>query len=278
MNKCSNFILFLSTLCIATSILSCSSKKQISTAKLKKKTSKFIIESTNKNQLRYNWISSKISCLISAKNKNTDLNVKLRMKKDSAIWLSISPALGIEMARVLITPDSVKYVNRLEKTYYMGTTKKISSLSPIPVNYFMLQNFISGTQDIQFDKKQNENMAKFKANVDNKNYLLSTINKKAHQKSIEGKKHKDVDALFFWISPNTFKFQKIEEINYTKNQKIIIEYNKYESIDNQNFPTKGKLTYEDDSSFSLTLEYYKTELNNPQKMPFSISQKYERIH
>ena len=33
--------------------------------------------------------------------------LNVRMARDSVIWMSISPALGVEAARVLLTPDSV---------------------------------------------------------------------------------------------------------------------------------------------------------------------------
>ena len=283
MNKNSFFIPLLTILCISTILFSCSSKKEISAIKIKKKTAKYILEATKKNTLDYEWISSKVSCSVSIKNKNSDLNLKLRMKKDSAIWLSISPALGIEMARVLITPDSLKYVNRIDKTYYNGSIKQLSSLAPVPVSFYMLQNFITGNQDLQSEKKQgekkqNDGLPKFKASIDNNYYLLSTTNKKAHQKSIEGKKKKDPDASFYWISPTHFKFNKIVELNYSTMQKIIVEYDNYETIEGQLFPMLGTLIFEAISPLTLQLEYSRTELNNPQKFPFSISQKYERIH
>ena len=61
-------------------------------------------------------------------------------------------------------------------------------------------------------------------------------------------------------------------------QKIIIEYDNYENIEGQPFPMLGKLTFEDKNPLILQLEFSRTELNNPQKFPFSISQKYEPIH
>lgn len=279
MNKPANtfgFVLIL--FYFAVSLSACSPKISLPESKLKKKTAKFILEATKNNQLQYNWISSKMSCSASIDGKNADLNIKLRLRKDSAIWMSISPALGIEMARVLITPDSLKYVNRLEKTYYTGSVLHLNSLSPAKINFQILQNLIVGTQNIKTDKKQTDNHGKFKASIENQMYLLSSINKKAHQKSMEGKKIKDNDGVFYWVLPNTFKVHRIEETNYSKKQKIIIEHDKYEPIKGQEFPMSTKLFFEDTKPLTITIEHSRVEMNNPLKLPFSISSKYEPIY
>ncbi|MBK8414658.1 MAG: DUF4292 domain-containing protein [Bacteroidetes bacterium] len=39
------------------------------------------------------------------------LNINLRIKTDSLTWISKSPLLGIEVARVMITRDSVKFMD-----------------------------------------------------------------------------------------------------------------------------------------------------------------------
>jgi hypothetical protein len=52
----------------------------------------------------------------SGDGKNYDVNATMRMYKDSAIWLSANAVLGIEAMRVLITKDSVKLLNKLDKT------------------------------------------------------------------------------------------------------------------------------------------------------------------
>ena len=47
--------------------------------------------------------------------KKNDFNAFIRMRKDSVLWVSVNALLGIEAFRVLITPDSVKVINKLDK-------------------------------------------------------------------------------------------------------------------------------------------------------------------
>ena len=77
--------------------------------------------------------------------KDTDqsANFSLRVRRDSAIWLSGS-LLGIEGVRALLTPDSVRVVNRLQKTYFAGDYAYLSQLLNVPVTYQQVQAIVLG--------------------------------------------------------------------------------------------------------------------------------------
>lgn len=79
------------------------------------------------------------------KQKNTDqaANFNLRVRRDSAIWLSGS-LLGIEGVRALLTPDSVRVVNRLQKSYFAGDYAYLSQLLNVPVSYQQMQAILLG--------------------------------------------------------------------------------------------------------------------------------------
>ena len=66
------------------------------------------------------WFSARVNVDATIDKENRSFNANLRICKDSAIWMSISPALGIEVARVLIDKDSVRFINRLNSTYFKG--------------------------------------------------------------------------------------------------------------------------------------------------------------
>lgn len=83
------------------------------------------------------------------KRKDTDqsANFALRIKRDSAIWLSGS-LLGIEGVRALLTPDSVRVVNRLQKTYFAGDYAYLSQLLNVPVTYRQMQDILLGDYQV----------------------------------------------------------------------------------------------------------------------------------
>ena len=77
------------------------------------------------------------------------------MLRDSAIWLSISPLLGIEAVRVLLTKDSVKALDRLNNIYYSECKGYLivnlgTSNTQLGVNlYTRLKKFIKCLKDIE---------------------------------------------------------------------------------------------------------------------------------
>ena len=70
-------------------------------------------------------------------------NFNLRVRRDSAIWLSGS-LIGIEGVRALLTADSVRVINRLEKTYFAGDYAYLSQLLNVPVSYQQMQAILLG--------------------------------------------------------------------------------------------------------------------------------------
>ncbi|WP_200979757.1 DUF4292 domain-containing protein [Echinicola sp. 20G] len=62
----------------------------------------------------YNYLSAKARMVLEEENgKTTRGTLNLRAKKDSIIWFSISPGLGIEAARGVITRDEIKVKDRI---------------------------------------------------------------------------------------------------------------------------------------------------------------------
>ena len=58
---------------------------------------------------KFEWLSAKISCEAYDDSSRVSFDVNLRMRKDSAIWWMFLP-LNIKIARILITKDSVKFI------------------------------------------------------------------------------------------------------------------------------------------------------------------------
>ncbi|MCB0700838.1 MAG: DUF4292 domain-containing protein [Chitinophagaceae bacterium] len=76
---------------------------------------------------------------------NQDFTANFRIANDSVIWIHITAGMGIvNVARMLVTPDSVYMVNYLQKEVTMMDINDINKLLPAPVDYSILQNLILG--------------------------------------------------------------------------------------------------------------------------------------
>jgi hypothetical protein len=96
--------------------------------------------------LNYEWLSYRMNITlwndVSGEEMIT-LSVFFVNRKDSIIYIAISK-LGIEGARIVITPNSVKYINHLERIYYDGDCSFVNRLLGFRVNFYLLQAIFLG--------------------------------------------------------------------------------------------------------------------------------------
>ena len=103
--------------------------------------------------LDYQWLSYRIS--LSYKNYDTkkekiSASAFFVNKKDSIIFLTISK-LGIEGMRVVATPDSVKFLNHLNSTYYSGNYSFLEKMLGFNLNFYLLQAIFLGEDVADFE-------------------------------------------------------------------------------------------------------------------------------
>src|SRR6185369_15710464 len=66
--------------------------------------------------------------------------VYIKMRKDSVIWISVTGPLNIEGARVLVTPDSIKIINKLESTVQLSSIERLRQITKLPLRFSDFQN------------------------------------------------------------------------------------------------------------------------------------------
>lgn len=68
-------------------------------------------------------------------------NYKLHIEKDKRIWASFS-LLGIEGARMLVTRDSIKVIDRINRQYRLADFGYLSKEAKIPIDFNTLQKIL----------------------------------------------------------------------------------------------------------------------------------------
>ncbi|MBD0367983.1 MAG: DUF4292 domain-containing protein, partial [Flavisolibacter sp.] len=97
------------------------------------------------NRIDFSTFSAKVDLdYRDAEGKKYDLNANIRMQKDSIIWVSVSAILGIDAMRVLITKDSVKLLDKLNKTFTARSVDYLQDVTALPLDLPTLQNLLVG--------------------------------------------------------------------------------------------------------------------------------------
>ena len=94
-----------------------STKTLTSSAEIDKgMTAKQVIRENSKQDVRFKTLQAKVRVDYTEGNSSKGSTVNLRIEKDKFIWMSAP--LG--MARLMITPDSVKFYEKLNNQYFDG--------------------------------------------------------------------------------------------------------------------------------------------------------------
>lgn len=108
------------------------------------------IEPVWRKRISYNTFTAKARMEYQGDGKSYDLVTNIRLVKDSAIWMSVS-ALGgiIQVARALVTPDSLKAIVYTDKAAYLLPMDKTHDFLPAGIDFYSLQNLIVGNPVIE---------------------------------------------------------------------------------------------------------------------------------
>nr|MBA3970889.1 DUF4292 domain-containing protein [Bacteroidota bacterium] len=225
------------------------------------------------NEFKFDRLNAKFSAETEIDSSSASFTVSLRMKKDSLIWMSISK-LGIEGARVLISKDSVKLVNRLKNTFFIGDFAYISKLVNTELDFEMLQSLLVGNSVEFYDEDE-----KIKPGIDNCQYTLGTIRKKKLRKVMEKGKELKEPAQSIYMDPETFKVARILFYEFAPERSFNAVYNDFKAIPDspQQFPMKMNYTIKAQKCVKMAIEYSKVVLNEEQSFPFKIPENYEQV-
>ncbi|MCK4568641.1 MAG: DUF4292 domain-containing protein [Bacteroidales bacterium] len=251
----------------------CSTKRHIIKEPLKEAGAAYLLEELAVNELQFSWFSARFSIDYIYDKKFTEFRGQIRIRKDSIIWLSFSPALGIEMARLKITNDSVFFMNRINKTCLRGDYRFINEYLQTNIDFDILQSLIIGN-DFQFYEK-----SKFRASVDSWEYKLSTSERRKLKKFV---KHDETDAKAFyqniWLNPENFKITRVNIKEITNDKKLNAYYSDFKDHKGQLFPFDIVFEIMADEKITVKVNYSRIRIDEPLSFPFSIPSKYKRIY
>lgn len=260
---------------LATLVYSCRSTKTIQTAISKKDTVEVVtkpiedphadsirymqsaFDSISRNYIDFNTFSAKIKVDFEGKEgKKNDFNAFIRMKKDSALWVSINAAMGIEAFRILITPDSVKVLNKFDKIVILRSVEYLQEVTQLPFTFEELQNVIVG------------------------NPVYMDTNMIAYKKEEKVLTLMQLNSFFkhmLTVSLDDFSIQnsKLDDVDLTKARTCLVVYGNYENKNNRKFSAFRKITVTEKNKLDIELDYKQYDFNVELSYPFSIPKNYK---
>lgn len=237
------------------------------------KTAKALSRYVRENEFKFDWVYAKANVESTIDGKEESFDIKLNIKKDSAMLVSIRYILGLEVAKVLITKDSVKFVNYVSKNYFKGDFNYINDLLNADLDFDLLQAVLFGNS-----AEYSEDDTKLKPVTDRLNcrYLLSTVRKRKLRRIQSGEEVKDAMQTLT-LNPDNFKILSNEFIDPVTNRRVMAGYSNFTLKDSVFAPYRVDIDIVAQKKANLKIEYVRIEKNTRQKLSINIPSKYEEI-
>ncbi|MHA6278942.1 DUF4292 domain-containing protein [Salinimicrobium sp. CAU 1759] len=217
-----------------------------------------VVDQHYENEVDFNTLQGRLSLDYQTEERSQSVTVNFRMKKDDTIWMS-GQLLGIPLAKVMITPNSVQFYEKITRTYFDGDFSLLSDLLGTPLDYEKVQNLLLG-QTI-YDLRDER-------------YML-TESSRGYQLQPE---RENFLKRMFLLDAGNFKAIAQQLGQERENRNVTITYPEYQKIQGQLFPSQIKIiATQGAESTRIDMSFRNIEFNVPVSFPFSIPSGYEEI-
>lgn len=199
---------------------------------------------------------------IQSNGRTNRLRANLKVKPDSALLVSLSNPLGIEIVRALITPDSIRFIDRINRNYLQGTYDVIASMYHIPADFNLLQDALTDVHSMYF-RSIHYPQQKYKSNQGIYNF----------------KKENEEITFHYQIDNNQFFIQQVAMDFHNFPTKISVAYSNYTKFDDVYVPLNIKATiYETiDETVQVDINYTNFRFE-PVDINLNVPSTYQKIY
>lgn len=215
-----------------------------------------VLHALDSSRILFQTFSSKVAVDYSGSDgKKYNVNANIRMQRDSTIWISVNAMLGIEAMRVLITRDSVKLLDKLNKTYTAHSIDYLQKTTALPLDLTTLQDLIIGNP-VFLDSTV---IGYTKSNGTISLLLLGKLFKNLITINEAGK---------------TVQHIKLDDANPARARTADLSYSDYETKKGVPFATKRVISVSEKKKLDIRLDFKQYDFNEPVQLPFAIPKNF----
>jgi|ERR1035437_5721737 hypothetical protein len=234
-------------------------------------------------RLNYGNIHSyygKFKAIVTQDKKSNTVYGTVKIKRDSLLWISLNPGMGIEIARAQMRPDSLFLLDRLNARYLKGKYDYIDKMFDIEVDFASLQSIFLNT------------LSFYTAITDTQNVLKNIIIKKEKNgKYIQIEnfrkriiKRNDGDVMLppvyerIMVNNRNLKISEVIVKDFKDDKQMKIEYSDFVYTDSLKADFPQTITIKVDrglKSISMSIMFSKQEFNFGNSYQFYIPESYK---
>jgi hypothetical protein len=210
-------------------------------------------------QLSFSTFSAKAKAKMNIDGANNDVTLNIRIKKGQEIWISVTALLGLEGARAVITPDSIKIINRLESTYTKKPFGYLYQYAGNQLNFETLENLVLGNA---WPGTVNENAA-----------LQNTADSGLVLNGALGQ------LMYQLVMGADMRVSKTIMASHAPERSLQVVYNGSFPVGERTIPTQINISSAGpEAKIQVNLTYTKAEFDKPVDLPFSVPARYSVVN
>ncbi|HQI70881.1 MAG TPA: DUF4292 domain-containing protein [Bacteroidales bacterium] len=214
----------------------------------------------------FNTLSLKVNAEVQSGDENNSFSGNIYLVRDSAIWVSVQK-FGLEVVRALITNDSVRMLDRINKIYWAGDYSILTGILKTNFDFDGLQSLITGN-----DTKSYENTGFTEKKVGDTVVYYYAKRKKKTDASTAMAVSQEI-----WVNQVDSKICKNSIKNISPNSgSATFSYSDFEDFGGQKYPGKIGFMICNASTIEGYIDFMRVTPEKKESLPFTIPESYER--
>lgn len=217
-----------------------------------------VIAKHYENEAEFETLQGKLRVQFQNESQNQTVTVSYRMKKDEVIWMS-AQLMGFPLAKVMITPNSVQFYEKITSTYFDGDFSLLSDLLGTPLDFQKVQNLLIGQTIYNMQEER------YRLTESSRGYQLSPIQENGLQRN-------------FLLDAGNYKAiaQQISQEGMARS--VTVTYPSYQKVSGRVFPKEIKIiAIQGSDNTQIDMDFRSVEFDVPVTFPFSLPSGYEEI-
>ncbi len=215
-------------------------------------------EELNITSFEFDYLELRNRVKYSSDDMNLNITVNARIKRDSIIWLSVSPGFGFEAARIAATKDSIYILDKLNSDYSVYDYSSLSRQYKVDISYQILQSLFTGNLPYRITQVDQVSKSEGYFRVDQLKPNLK----------IESK-----------IDAEIMKLTRLLAVDTTGNQ-VLLDFSDFQLVGEKYFPYRADVQFTNQTNngatqSKITIDYTKVLVSQEElNFPFDVPQRY----
>jgi len=218
----------------------------------------YLTDAVRSAQLGFNTFSGKATTKLDINGDKNDATLNIRIAQGKKIWVSVTVSLvvTVEVARAVITPDSIMMIDKLHGQYLRKPFSYLYQFANDKVNYQMLESILIGNAQA---------------------IILNDKNASSQQEAGGTLISGTLEDLVYKLMLNPdMKPAQLNISNHNAGQSLQVTNSDFTLVSGKKVPAQIDIqSSAGNKNVHLNLKYTKIDLDQPLDYPFSIPEKYK---